>query len=320
MRSRAIARIAGGGGMVSISLPADRVRTMLEEFGGRISVAAVNGHSSTVVSGDTKDLDAFVVLCQVHDLRVRRIPVDYASHSAQMDQFRDKLLEALADITPQRSSVPFFSTVTADWLDTTALDAGYWFTNLRETVRFQEAVEGLLAHGMGAFIECSPHPVLVPGIAETLDAFDADAVALSSLRRDEGGLDRLFTSLAEAFVKGVEVDWTRVFEGGRPRIVDLPTYAFQRQHYWLHEEPLQEPVVEAWDAEFWSVVERGDATAVSDLLNTDAEALRSALPALSSWRRRRVEHKRFQDWRYRVEWKPCPAALDEVIGGGWLFV
>ncbi|WP_157855725.1 acyltransferase domain-containing protein, partial [Streptomyces lavenduligriseus] len=73
--------------------------------------------------------------CEREGVRARRVPVDYASHSAQMDQLRDELLEALADITPQDSSVPFFSTVTADWLDTTALDAGYWFTNLRETVR-----------------------------------------------------------------------------------------------------------------------------------------------------------------------------------------
>ncbi|MFF9672865.1 SDR family NAD(P)-dependent oxidoreductase, partial [Streptomyces eurythermus] len=306
LRSRAIARIAGGGGMVSVGVSAERVRTMLEEFDGRLSVAAVNGPSSTVVSGDVQALDELLAGCEREGVRARRVPVDYASHSAQMDQLRDELLEALADITPQDSSVPFFSTVTADWLDTTALDAGYWFTNLRETVRFQEAVEGLVAQGMGAFVECSPHPVLVPGITETLDTFDADAVALSSLRRDEGGLDRLLTSLAEAFVQGVPVDWTHAFEGGRPRFVDLPTYAFQRQHYWLHEEPLQEPVDEAWDAEFWSVVERGDATAVSDLLSTDAEALRMVLPALSSWRRRRVEHRRLQDWRYRVEWKPFP--------------
>ncbi|MGW8703221.1 type I polyketide synthase, partial [Streptomyces eurythermus] len=323
LRSRAIARIAGGGGMVSVSLPAGRVRTMLDTYGGRVSVAAVNGPSSTVVSGDAQALDELLAGCEREGVRARRVPVDYASHSAQMDQLRDELLEALADVTPQHSSVPFFSTVTADWLDTTALDAGYWFTNLRETVRFQEAVEGLVAQGMGAFVECSPHPVLVPGIEQTLDTVDADAVALGSLRRDEGGLGRFLTSLAEAFVQGVPVDWSRTFEGASPRTVDLPTYPFQRQRFWLEGSPaLSSNGVEGEaDVAFWDAVEREDSAVVAEELGIDAKALHMTLPALSSWRRRERQRRKVQRWRYRVEWKRLPnSRAQESLQGGWLLV
>ncbi|WP_245232022.1 SDR family NAD(P)-dependent oxidoreductase, partial [Streptomyces lavenduligriseus] len=235
-----------------------------------------------------------------------------------MDQLRDELLEALADITPQHSSVPFFSTVTADWLDT-----GYWFTNLRETVRFQEAVEGLVAQGMGAFVECSPHPVLVPGIEQTLDTVEADAVALGSLRRDEGGLGRFLTSLAEAFVQGVPVDWSRTFEGASPRTVDLPTYPFQRQRFWLEGSPaLSSNGVEGEaDVAFWDAVEREDSAVVAEELGIDAKALHMTLPALSSWRRRERQRRKVQRWRYRVEWKRLPnSRAQESLQGGWLLV
>ncbi|MFI0443716.1 type I polyketide synthase, partial [Streptomyces eurythermus] len=320
LRSRAIARIAGGGGMVSVSLPAGRVRTMLEEFDGRLSVAAVNGPSSTVVSGDVQALDELLAGCEREGVRARRVPVDYASHSAQMDQLRDELLEALADITPQDSSVPFFSTVTADWLGTTALGAGYWFTNLRETVRFQEAVEGLVAQGMGAFVECSPHPVLVPGIEQTLDALDQNAAVFGSLRRDEGGLDRFLTSLAEAFVQGVPVDWSRAFEGVTPRTVDLPTYPFQRQHYWLmaEEAPVSQPPHS--ENSFWSVVADADAEAAAELLGVDVEAVEAVMPALSSWHRQSQLRAEVNQWRYDVAWKRLTTGALPEKPGNWLVV
>ncbi|KIF05396.1 hypothetical protein PL81_13400, partial [Streptomyces sp. RSD-27] len=184
---------------------------------------------STVVAGDADAVAAFVAEAQGEGIRARQVPVDYASHSAHVERIEAELLEVLGPIVPRRPEVPFYSTVTAELVDTAALDAAYWYRNLRRPVRFEETVEALLAKGFATFVESSAHPVLVMGIQET----SAEVLAVGSLRREEGGLQRLLTSAAELFVQGADVDWASLFEGTGARRVDLPTYAFQREHHWL---------------------------------------------------------------------------------------
>ena len=119
-------------------------------------------------------------------------------------------------------------------IDTTGLDTAYWVTNLRERVRFADAIEALLLDGHRVFIEASTHPVLTVGMQETFDRAGVDATTVPTLRRDHGGQDQLVRSLAQAFNAGVPVDWTTLFPADpAPRTVDLPTYAFQHQRYWL---------------------------------------------------------------------------------------
>ncbi|GAA0359838.1 hypothetical protein GCM10010319_41530 [Streptomyces blastmyceticus] len=232
LRARAIAEgLSGRGGMVSVPLPVDEVR--LGAWGERISVASVNGPSSTVVSGDPGALDELLAACEADGIRARRIAVDYASHSTQVESIREQVVDALKGIEPRPSEVPFYSTVTGGLIDTSGLDAEYWYTNLRQTVRFDETVRALLDDGFGFFVESSAHPVLTVGLQETFEDASADAVALGTLRRDEGGPERFLTSLAEGYVRGLSVDWRAVFAGTGARHVDLPTYAFQRQRYWL---------------------------------------------------------------------------------------
>ncbi|MFI6982155.1 SDR family NAD(P)-dependent oxidoreductase [Embleya sp. NPDC050154] len=235
LRSQAIARsLAGRGGMVSVPLPLAEVEERLSRWAGRVGVATVNGPTSTVVSGDPDALEELIAALGAEvGVEARRIPVDYASHSTHVEDLRDELLEILAPIVPRSSVVPFYSAVTGERLDTAGLDAGYWFRNLREPVRFDLATRALLADGIGAFVESSAHPVLTVGVQGTLDDADSDAVTLGSLRRNEGGLDRFLTSLGEAFAHGVEVDWSQAFAGTGARVVELPTYAFQHEHYWL---------------------------------------------------------------------------------------
>ena len=134
--------------------------------------------------------------------------------------------------------IPFFSTVTGEWVrDAGVVDGGYWYRNLRNQVRFGPAVADLLAQGHGVFVEVSAHPVLVQPITDVVDAADVDtAVVVGSLRREDGGPRRLLTSMAELFVRGVALDWSGVLAPASGR-VDLPTYAFDHQHYWLSPAP-----------------------------------------------------------------------------------
>ncbi|WP_307811746.1 SDR family NAD(P)-dependent oxidoreductase, partial [Streptomyces sp. AV19] len=233
LRSRLIGReLAGRGGMVALSLSAGGTGELLAPWDERIAVAAVNGPGSTVVAGDAAALDELLAACERDGVRARRVPVDYASHTAQVERLREALLELAGPVVPRSGDVPVHSTVTGGPLAGGDADAAYWYRNLRGTVRFEEATRALAAAGHRVFVEVSPHPVLLPGLEQTLEkAVDGRAAVVGTLRRGEDGPERLLTALAELFVAGGSVDWAGAFEGGRP--VGLPTYAFLRRRYWL---------------------------------------------------------------------------------------
>ncbi|MFD4139641.1 SDR family NAD(P)-dependent oxidoreductase [Streptomyces sp. NPDC058572] len=236
LRSRLVReRLAGRGGMVSIALPVEQAEELLAPFDGRVSVAAVNGPASVVIAGEPQALDDIVAGCDRDGIRARRVAVDYASHSAQVQAIEAELAQVLAPITPVSGRVPFYSTVLGEFIDTASLDAGYWYGNLRSRVGFEPAVRALADNGTGCFLEMSPHPVLAMAVEETLSAHGAqDRVSVvGSLRRDEGGLRRFLLSLSQAHVAGVHVDWTALFQSSTAKRVELPTYAFQRERYWL---------------------------------------------------------------------------------------
>ncbi len=236
LRSRALVGLMGRGGMVSVALSESELGPWLERCGGAVSLAAVNGPRSSVVSGERDALDGLLGELVERGVRAREIPVGYASHSAQIDEIRAELLEGCAGIAPVSSEVPFLSTVTGEPLDTAELDGAYWYRNLRETVRFEQAIRWSLGDGCRAFIEIGPHPVLTVGAQETIEDVlpeGGDAAVVGSLRRDDGGLQRFLTALGEVWVRGVDVSWDKVFAGSKAERVGLPRYAFQRERYWL---------------------------------------------------------------------------------------
>ncbi|KOG76939.1 hypothetical protein ADK38_39635, partial [Streptomyces varsoviensis] len=195
--------------------------------------------ASVVVSGEAAALAELLAHCEEHGVRARAVPVDYASHSAQVAAIEDRLREELAAVRPLPGRVPLFSTVTGDWLDTTAMDAGYWYRNLRQTVRFETAVRALAEQGFDVFLEASPHPVLTMAVQETVEDAAAPAsaaggaVVAGTLRRGEGGPRRALASAAELWVAGVAVDWAAVYARTGARTVPLPGYPFQTRRYWL---------------------------------------------------------------------------------------
>ncbi|MER7006051.1 type I polyketide synthase [Dactylosporangium sp. NPDC000555] len=325
LRSRAIAALAGRGGMVSLALSRDRAQAEIAPWADRISVAAVNGPAAVVVSGAPDALAELVAHCAERGLRARSLPVDYASHSAQVEQIRDELRSSLAGISPRTGGTPLFSTLTGDWLDTAGMDAGYWYRNLRGTVRFEDAVRELARQGHDVFVEVSPHPVLTVPARETVEAAGlGDAVVAGTLRRDEGGLRQALTCAAELWVRGVAVDWSTAFPGARR--VDLPTYPFQERRFWSDpvERTAPGPDGTVADSEFWDLVGRGDATELAGALAVDAEPLGLVLPGLSAWHRRHRERSAFDAasdaMRYRIAWRRLADPAAVALAGRWLLV
>ncbi|MEW2626065.1 type I polyketide synthase [Streptomyces sp. NPDC048106] len=264
LRSRTLGGLSGDYSMASVALAHEEVEQYLAGRGSAVSVAVVNGPRATVVAGPRAELRRIVADLEAVDVRARMVPVDYASHSPQVEEVREQVLAALSGITPRPSTVPFYSAVTGTALDTAGLTADYWYRNLRAPVRFDLAVQTALEADFGAFVEVSPHPVLAASVEQVAEAAGADDVlSVGSLRRDDGGWDRFSQALATAHVGGLPLG-AGYFAPWRPRLTDLPTYAFQTRRLWL--EPAvptpaavsgAEPTGHAWLGSALSLAETG---------------------------------------------------------------
>ncbi|MBB4965482.1 acyl transferase domain-containing protein/D-arabinose 1-dehydrogenase-like Zn-dependent alcohol dehydrogenase [Saccharothrix violaceirubra] len=239
LRSKALVSLSGLGGMTSVALPVAEAERLVARWDGRLTVAVVNAAGSVVVSGPVAELAELSAVCESEGIRARAVPVDYAAHSGQVAAIRDRLLADLADVRPRVGAVPFYSAVTGGVVDTSALDADYWYRNLREPVRFDLATGALLADGHDVVVEVSPHPVLVPAV-------EHGTVVTGTLRRGHGTREEFLAAVGRVFTAGGHVDLGSAFPGPT-RLVDLPTYAFQRRPYWW-DRPVAEPAPVAADA------------------------------------------------------------------------
>ena len=225
LRSLAVRERCGQGAMLLIERPLSEVEGLIAEYGAALSVAAVNTESSTVVSGDAAAVDALIQQLQSQSLFYRKVQVDYASHSAQMDALLPALREQLASLTPREGTIPLYSTVEARQLSGSELDADYWCRNLRQRVQMSSALTQLLSDGYGVFVEASAHPVLTLTLSGACEP--KGALVVGSLQRERGELVQLVRGLAELHVQGHTLDWRRPLPHGR--LLPLPTYAFQRK-------------------------------------------------------------------------------------------
>ncbi|GGS30995.1 type I polyketide synthase [Actinokineospora fastidiosa] len=239
LRGRAMARVATGGRMLTVALRRDDLAARIAPYGDRLCLAATNGPTAMVVAGYPDAIDELAARCAADGVWCRRVAAEFAAHSHHVDPLREDLLRDLADLRPRASAVPFHSTVTGHRLDTTGLDAEYWWRNLREPVEFDAALRELLADGGSVFVEVGPHPLLAFGVRESIEEVGADAVVVPTMTRGDGGLDRVLTAFATLHAAGADVDLTRALPAATAP-VDLPTYAFHRTRYWL--EPDAAPV------------------------------------------------------------------------------
>jgi len=230
LRSQALTALSGLGGMLSIAASVNTVEARLTPWDGRLTLAAVNGPDATVVSGDPGAIEQLAAECERDGLRARVLPVDYASHGPHVDAIRNQILTALAGVTPQPARLPMVSAMTGEFLDGSKAGADYWYSSLRAPVQFSTAIETLGRAGYRVFVESSPHPVLIAPITATLDQAGHTPVVAGTLRRENGGADRILRSLAEVHVQGVGVNWSAVLPASEK--VDLPTYAFEHRRYW----------------------------------------------------------------------------------------
>ncbi|MFD7916840.1 type I polyketide synthase [Streptomyces sp. NPDC059752] len=321
-RGRLMQALPSGGVMIAVQASEDEVLPLLTD---RVSIAAVNGPRSVVVAGDE---DAAVAVAEAFpDRKTKRLTVSHAFHSPHMDGMLEDFRRVVEGLSFEAPRIQVVSNLTGAVVSDEMGSAEFWVRHVREAVRFLDGVRALEAAGVTTFVELGPDGVL-SALAQDCLTGDADVAFVPVLRAGRGEAETVVTAVAQAHVRGVEVDWSAFFAGTGAGRVELPTYAFQRQRYWPETilsgaVVAAAPAVDAVDSRFWDAVERGDLTSLASELEVDGDARFSDLvPALSAWRRQSQEQSEIDGWRYRVSWKP----LTDAVGAGarlsglWLVV
>ncbi|MEU6162087.1 SDR family NAD(P)-dependent oxidoreductase, partial [Streptomyces sp. NPDC047130] len=309
-RGRLMDALPSGGAMLAVETSEDRL-----DLPEGVDLAAVNGPTSVTLSGDVDAIEALEQRLRADGVRVKRLVVSHAFHSHLMEPMLDEFAAVAKSLTYHAPAIPVVTTAPGDMAG-----PDYWVGQIREPVRFAEAVS--LAHDSGAtrFLELGPDGVLCALAQQSL----GEGVFVPSLRKDRDECESVTAALGRLWVSGVEVDWSALLPEGRP--VELPTYAFQRERYW------PEPAVDTTqagaaghrdedEARFWEAVEHEDLAGLADTIGLPdvPDAVGTLLPALSTWRRRTREDSELAGLRYRVDWRPV-VVPDTALDGTWLLV
>ncbi|UHH15926.1 acyltransferase domain-containing protein [Streptomyces malaysiensis subsp. malaysiensis] len=333
-RGRLMEALPEGGAMVAVAAGEEVVRPLLVSG---VDIAAVNGPAAVVLSGDEEPVLRVVRDLSDQGCRTRRLAVSHAFHSARMEPMLEEFREAIADLSFSAPVIPLVSNVTGRLADAEVVcSPEYWVEHVRSAVRFADGVRALADYGVGTYLELAPDAVLSAMVGDCLpEGSAAESVVVPSLRREGDEPRALMTAIAQLHVAGVPLDFGALFGGAVPpaHLPDLPTYAFQRAHYWLHDTPPASPqglatASDDTDARFWAAVEREDLGSVAEALElADGEDDRAALDAvggalgvLSDWRRKRGEKSAADRLRYQATWKPLPGAASGIPNGTWLVV
>lgn len=209
-RSQLLKRVRGTGAMAAVGLSFEQAQEVLTGYEERLSIAASNGPTSTVLSGDTAALEEVVEKLQRQGIFSRWVKILVASHSPQVDSLHDDLLRVLDGLKTQPAFLPIYSTVTGQVSNGLEFDASYWVHNMREPVLFWQSIQQLLKNEHNIFVEISAHPILLPAIERGLNDLKNQVVLLPSLKRQEDERAVMLKSLADLYSLGQCVDWTQI--------------------------------------------------------------------------------------------------------------
>ncbi|MBY8862079.1 SDR family NAD(P)-dependent oxidoreductase [Nocardia sp. CA2R105] len=234
-RSRLQAQTAGSGGMLAVGLGPDEARQRFERFGDAVSIAAVNGATAVTLAGLEGPLEELREELTGEGMFARRLRVEVPYHSHLMDPILGELAEVLSGLTPREPTVPVYSTVTGGLFDAREFaDPGYWCRNVRDTVRFADAIDALIDERFRVFLEVGPHPVLVGNIREAFVRHSVSGAGIGTLHRDEDAESAALAALAELYRVGA-VDTpgeAAMYQDTKIAHLDLPPYPWLDLEMW----------------------------------------------------------------------------------------
>ncbi|MGW1054735.1 type I polyketide synthase, partial [Streptomyces sp. NPDC002521] len=320
-RGRLMQALPEGGAMVALQATEDEV---LPHLGDRVGIAAVNGPQAVVVSGAAEAVEEIAEHFRGQDRKVTALRVSHAFHSPLMEPMLADFRAVAEELSYERPKLPLVSTVTGAPVADELSSPEYWVEHVRRPVRFADAVRRLGEHSVARFVELGADGTLTALAQGSLDGEAQGHLFTPALRKDRAEAAWILSAVAGLHLHGGQVDWRAVFAPAGATVVDLPTYAFERERFWPEGVRLGgQSAADSFDradAGFWTAVERGDARTLADSLGVTTDALDGLLPALSSWWRGQQEQSRVDDWLYGVSWNPLGAVSGAALPGRWLAV
>uniref|UniRef100_UPI0036F1AB15 SDR family NAD(P)-dependent oxidoreductase n=1 Tax=Streptomyces angustmyceticus TaxID=285578 RepID=UPI0036F1AB15 len=237
-RGRLMQALPRGGAMVALQAPESQVAPFVTEAGGRVSIAAINGPSSVVISGDERSVLDIKEEFERRGCKTKRLRVSHAFHSAHMDDMVDAFRSVAAGMTFHAPRIPVISDVTGLVATADQLSSpDYWARHVREAVRFHDGMRQLASQGVRAFLELGASGAL-SGMGQDC-LYDVEGTLFApALRTDRPESRSIVTAAAQLHTHGVHVDWPAFWDGTEARRQALPTYAFQHRRYWLADTPV----------------------------------------------------------------------------------
>ena len=312
-----------GGAMVSIRAPERDVLLSLDGYQGSVAIAAVNGPAATVISGDSDAVRDIAARWEAQGRTTRRLQVSHAFHSPHMDPILGDFTAAVTRLSYSQPRIPVISNLTGEVAsDADLTTPGYWARQIRQPVRFHDTIRTLHALNVTTYLELGPAPVLITAahdiIADASPSTAATTALIPAFRPGQPEPRTTIAAAAHAHARGVPLDWEALYAPHRPRRVPLPTYAFQRQRYWL-DVPAAVRAGHAdtpAETQFWDAVERDDVETLAGITQVHPglrASLHAILPTLSAWHRQRR-------WQYRIGWKPQADPPSSAPEGAWLLL
>ncbi|HEV2638944.1 MAG TPA: SDR family NAD(P)-dependent oxidoreductase [Actinocrinis sp.] len=319
-RGRLMQALPSGGAMIAVQASEAEVA---EYLGEGVDLAAVNAPEAVVLSGDEAAVTAAAAALAAAGRKTNRLNVSHAFHSARMEPMLAEFRRVLDGLDWQPATLPIVSNLTGRLAGPELSTPDYWVRHVRGAVRFADGIEAAHRFGARTFLELGPDGVLT---AMARQCVEADLGFAALLRHDRPEPATALRAVATAWTRGTAVDWPALLPAAAP--VQLPTYPFQRQRYWLdgatpagaaRAAAAGTDGQSAAEARFWDAVDREDLADLARTLDvTGQEPLADLLPALSSWRRAGRRRTAADGKRYRATWQPV--TLTGTPAGRWLVV
>ncbi|MBL8149200.1 MAG: acyltransferase domain-containing protein [Blastocatellia bacterium] len=237
LRGKLMQSLPIGGSMLAIKATESEVKNILELHKLKLSIAAVNGKENIVVSGQEKDIFEVEKVFSSRALTCKRLKVSHAFHSFLMEPILEEFYQLASEIEYKEPQIPLVSNLTGKIASKEIASARYWTEQLRQTVRFGDGLETLINLGVDSFLEIGARPVLINIGQEERNSY----LWLASLHPPVDEIEQMLRSLSILYTRGAEVNWSRFHSNNQGLKVELPTYPFQRERFWLDQKDLRQP-------------------------------------------------------------------------------
>lgn len=298
------------GEMVAVFADEAQITPIIQAYAAEVAIAAINSPQNVVISGKRQAISNIVMTLEAQGVETKKLQVSHAFHSPLMEPMLAAFERVAASVTYSCPQIDLISNVTGKLANAEIATPEYWCHHILQPVRFANSMQTLEQQGYAVFVECGPKPTLLGMGRYCLPT--GVGVWLPSLRQGQSDWQQLLNSLGALYIRGVSVDWSGFERDYERRLVQLPTYPFQRQRYWIEATAQQKSLPQFNDSTpIVDLLNRGDTTQLAQLLgkagNFTAHQLKllpDLLSVLVKQHQQQVTAASMQDWLYEVEWRP----------------